>query len=277
MCARRREPATDVPGLERGIAILRLFRRDRTRLTAPEVAAELAIPRSTVHRLLQSLETLGLLRQEPRGVFALGPGVLSLGFEYLASLDVVEVANPVLARLREEIACSTHLAVLDRTHVVFISRHAARSAVSSSFGPGFTVPAHVTLIGRLMLGDLDRKALAALYSGVKLVAAGPNAPATLDELATRIEAERRRGYGIADSASASSQFPRGMVAISAPVRGAEGRVVAGINATTVSGAFSAAEIRGRLKDRVLAAAREISALLGAQPARPSSSRAPRRG
>lgn len=277
MCARRREPATDVPGLERGIAILRLFRRDRTRLSAPEVAAELGIPRSTVHRLLQSLETLGLLRQEPRGVFALGPGVLSLGFEYLASLDVVEVANPVLARLRDEIACSTHLAVLDRTNVVFVYRHPARSAVSSSFGPGFTVPAHAALIGRLLLGDLDRESLGALYRGVKLVAAGPNAPATLDALAMRIEADRVRGYGISDSNSASSLFPRGMVAISAPVRDARGRIAAAINATTVSGAFSAAEIRGRLKDEVIGAAGEISALLGAAPAQPSSSRAPRRG
>ena len=277
MCARRREPATDVPGLERGIAILRLFRRDRARLAAPDVAAELGIPRSTVHRLLLGLETLGLLRQEPRGVFALGPGVLSLGFEYLASLDIVEVANPVLARLRDEIGCSTHLAVLDRTSVVFVSRHPVRAGVSSGFGVGFSVPAHAALIGRLLLGDLDRAALGALYHGVKLVDAGPNAPATLDALAARIEVERARGYGISDSNSASSLFPRGMIAISAPVLDARGRIPAAINATTVSGAFSAAEIRGSLKDRVLAAAREISSLLGAQPARRASPRAPTRG
>jgi DNA-binding IclR family transcriptional regulator len=277
MCARRREPATDVPGLERGIAILRLYRRDRSRLSAPEVAAELAIPRSTVHRLLQALEALGLLRQAPRGVFALGPGVLSLGFEYLASLDVVEVAGPVLARLRDETGCSTHLAVLDRTSVVFVSRHPVRAAVSSGFGVGFTVPAHAALIGRLLLGDLDREALGALYRGVRLVDAGPNAPATLDALAVRIKADRESGYGISDSNSASSLFPRGMVAISAPVRDASGRIAAAINATTVSGAFSPAEIRARLKDRVLAAAAEISALLGAAPARRAPSRAPRRG
>jgi DNA-binding IclR family transcriptional regulator len=277
MSARRREQATDVPGLERGIAMLRLFRRDRTRISAPEIAAELAIPRSTVHRLLQGLEALGLLKQAPRGVFALGPGVLSLGFEYLASLDVVEVAGPVLARLRDDIGCSTHLAVLDRTSVVFVSRYPVRAAVSSGFGVGFTVPAHAALIGRLLLGDLDREALGALYRGVRLVDAGPNAPATLDALAVRIKADRESGYGISDSNSASSLFPRGMVAISAAVRDASGRIAAAINATTVSGAFSPAEIRARLKDRVLAAAAEISSLLGAAPARRAPSRAPRRG
>ena len=237
--------ATDVPGLERGIAILRLYRRDRTKLAPPEVAAELDIPRSTVHRLLRSLETLGLLREEADGAFALGPGVLALGFEYLASLDLAEGAGPVLARLRDEIGCSTHLAVLDRANIVFIARYPARSAVSSSFGVGFTAPARQTLIGRLLLGDPDRRLA--------------------------------RGYGISDSSSAGSLFPKGMVAISAPVHGPQGQIVAGINATTVSAAFSAAEIRGRLKDRVLAAAREISALLGAPRARRASSTAPRRG
>jgi len=139
------------------------------------------------------------------------------------------------------------------------------------------VPAHAALIGRLLLGGLDRAGLEALYHGVKLADVGPNAPTTLDALASRIEAERARGYGISDSNSASSLFPRGMIAISAPVRDARGQIPAAINATTVSGAFSAAEIRGSLKDRVLAAANEISSRLGGQPARPASSRAPTRG
>jgi DNA-binding IclR family transcriptional regulator len=223
--------ATDVPGLERGIAILRLFRRDRTHLAPPEVAAELGIPRSTVHRLLRSLETLGLLREEADGRFALGAGVLALGFEYLASLDLAEVAGPVLARLRDQAGCSTHLAVLDRANVVFIARYPARAAVQSSFGVGFTVPARKTRIGRLLLGE------------------------PLPD-----------GYVISDSLSTGSLFPKGMVAISAPVRGADGAIVAGINATTVAGAFSDATIRGALKDRILAAATEISSLLGAPAA-----------
>jgi DNA-binding IclR family transcriptional regulator len=223
---------TDVPGLERGIAILRLFRRDRTRLAPPEVASELGIPRSTVHRLLRSLETLGLLKEDANGGFALGAGVLALGFEYLASLDLAEVAGPVLAKLRDQIGCSTHLAVLDRANVVFIARYPARAAVSSSFGVGFTVPARRAVIGRLLLGE-----------------------------------QLPGGYGVSDSMSAGSLFPKGMVAISAPIRGADGTVIAAINATTVAGAFPDAAIRGGLKDGVLAAAAEISALLGA-PAKP---------
>ena len=220
-------PPGDVPGLERGIAILRLLRRDRRSLSAPQVAAELRLPRSTVHRLLQSLVGLNLLRRQGDGAYALGPAVLALGFEYLASLDIVELAGPVLARLRDDIGCSTHLAVLERSNVLFVARYAVRSAVSSSFGIGFSAPARETAIGRLLLGELKRE------------------------------------FAISDSMS-TSIFPRGMIAISAPVRDARGRTVAAMNATTVMGAFSAKEIRGPLKDKVVAAAAEISVQLGAQ-------------
>ena len=221
-------PAGDVPGLERGIAILRLLRRDRRAIGAPEVSAELGLPRSTAHRLLQSLVGLGLLRRQADGAYALGPAVLSLGFEYLASLDIVELAGPVLARLRDEVGCSTNLAILEHDNVLFVARYAVRSAVSSSFGIGFSAPARETAIGRLLLGEL------------------------------------KRDFAISDSAS-SKIFPRGMIAISAPVRDARGRIPAAINATTVMGAFSDREIRGRVKDAVLAAAGEISVQLGATP------------
>lgn len=104
---------------------------------------------------------------------------------------------------------------------------------------------------------------AAPYAGVRLEAGGPNVPTTLRALERRIARKRARGYGISDSLSASSLFPRGMIAVSAPVRGAEGRILAAINATMVAGVFNRAQIRGPLKDQVLGAAGEISSLLGA--------------
>ncbi len=105
-----------VPGLERGLNILRLFSRARRAISAPEMARELGIPRSTVFRLAQTLEAMGFLRRLDNGRdYALGPAVLSLGFEYLGSLDLVELANPVLARLRDQTGCSAHLAIRSGT------------------------------------------------------------------------------------------------------------------------------------------------------------------
>ena len=56
-----------VPALERGLNILRLFKRARPSISPPEMARELTIPRSTVHRLVRTLEQMGFLRRVDRG------------------------------------------------------------------------------------------------------------------------------------------------------------------------------------------------------------------
>jgi DNA-binding IclR family transcriptional regulator len=253
---------TSVPGLDRGIAILRLFHRDRPLLGAPQVAVELGIPRSTVHRLLTALVELGLLRRDAGGLFALGAGVLGIGFEYLASLDIVELSNPVLARLRDATDWSTHLTILDGTSVIYLSRHPSRSAVSSNIHVGSSLPAHATIMGRLMLGGLDRDQLRTLYPGRTLPPAGAETPTTLAALEGLIAADRARGYAVS-----SGFFESGVLAVAAPVYDGQGRIVAAINATALASAADAETLNGTLKDEIVAAAREISALLGApQPA-----------
>jgi DNA-binding IclR family transcriptional regulator len=253
---------TGVPGLERGIAILRLFRRDRPQLAAPQIAAELGIPRSTVHRLLTALVELGLLRRDAGGVFALGPGVLGLGFEYLASLDIVELSNPVLARLRDATECSTHLSILEGTSVIYLSRHPSRSAVSSNIHVGSSLPAHAAIMGRVLLGGLDRDALRALYPGQTLPPVGAETPTTFAALEALVAADRARGYAVS-----TGFFESGVVAVAAPVFDGGGRIVAAINATALASVVDGETLNGRLKDEIVAAAHEISALLGApQPA-----------
>lgn len=96
-----------VPGLVRGIQVLRLFNAERTRISAPEMARELGIPRSTVFRIAQTLEHLQLLsRTRSEQGYTLGIGVLALGFDYLAGLDLTDVAREPLQTLRDATGCS---------------------------------------------------------------------------------------------------------------------------------------------------------------------------
>jgi DNA-binding IclR family transcriptional regulator len=174
-----RRPA-NVPALERGLEILRLFNRSRTMISPPEIACELGIPRSTVHRLAVVLEHMGFLRRVERGsAYSLGPAVLSIGFEYLSSLDIVQLSNPVLARLRDETDCSTQLGVRNGTDVVYLSRHASLAGVTSNVSVGSVLPAHATVMGRVMLADLSRRERATLYGTRKLQAYTEHTPNTL--------------------------------------------------------------------------------------------------
>jgi DNA-binding IclR family transcriptional regulator len=215
-----------VPGLERGVAILRLFRRGRPCLSAPQIAAELAIPRSTLHRLLAVLVDLDLLRRTDDDRFALATGVLTLGHACLASLDVVGLADGVLADLRDATGWSTHLAIRRERSVVYLLRHASRAAVTTNITVGTTLPAHATLMGRMLLSALEPAALRSLYAGVELAARGPETPRTVPALETLIAADRERGYAVGQGF-----YERGVAAVAAPVRDRSLNVVAAINAT----------------------------------------------
>jgi DNA-binding IclR family transcriptional regulator len=253
---------SQVPGLERGLNILRLFRRDRAAIGAPEMARELGIPRSTVHRLVQTLEEMGFLhRTEHGGAYALGPAVLTIGFEYLGSLDIVQLSNPVLARLRDATNYSTHLAVRNGTEIVYLSRHASRATIASNVSVGSALPAHATVIGRVILADLGEAELAALYPGKRLKTYTEHTPATLAALMKLLADDRERGY-----ACSTSFYESGVTSVAAPVRDRSGRVVASISAVTVEVTLDEDFVRGPLKDRVVAAAAEISELLGASDA-----------
>jgi DNA-binding IclR family transcriptional regulator len=255
------EARASVPALERGLNILRLFKRSRAAISPPDMARELGIPRSTVHRLVLALEEMGFLRRvEGGGSYALGPAVLNIGFEYLGSLDIVELSNPVLARLRDETNCSTHLAIRSGTDVVYLSRHASRATITSNVSVGSVLPAHATVIGRVMLADLAHDELAALYRGRALERFTGHTPTTLGALETLLDEDRRAGHAIS-----RSFYERGVTSVAAPVRDGTGRVVAAINAVAVDPAAESF-VRGDLKDRVVAAAAALSAMLGA-PAR----------
>src|ERR1700726_4267168 len=91
-----------VPALAQGLGILSLFSGAQRSFTAPEIAKRLSLPRTKVFRLLQTLLSMAYLRcEEDERHLSLGPAVATRGFESLAPLDMVEVAQPILQRLRD--------------------------------------------------------------------------------------------------------------------------------------------------------------------------------
>jgi DNA-binding IclR family transcriptional regulator len=249
---------TTVPGLERGLKLLRLFRRTRPSITPPEIAHELKIPRSTVHRLLQTLEEMEFLRRADGGAYVLGPAVLSIGFEYLSSLDIVQLSNPVLSQLRDKTQSSAHLAVLHGTDIVYLSRHPSPSAVTSNVSIGTRLPAHATVMGRVLLADLSSPALHALYKDKPLQRFTPKTPTTIASLERLLLEDRRLGYVIG-----SSYYERGVTSVAAPVRDHIGKVIAAINVAIVDTLVDESAVYGKITAETCAAAASISAMMGA--------------
>lgn len=155
-----------VPGLERGLRILAEFSAREPVLGAPELSKRIGIPRTTTFRLLQTLEALGFLeRVNGDRYFRLGVGVLRLGFEYLNSLELTDLGTPVLERLRDATGLSTHLLIRDQRDVVFVAKAQSNTSMFGSVKVhvGTRLPAHATVHGHVLMGDLTRDAMRQLY------------------------------------------------------------------------------------------------------------------
>ena len=193
------------------------------------------------------------MRDSGGRAFRLGPSVLNRGFAYLASLDLVEVARPILKRLRDDTGLSSHMAVRDGRDVVYVARFPARTTIASSVNIGTRFPVHATILGRMLICDFTDAQLAELYPDEQLPRVTEQTPRTHAALAALLVGDRARGY-----ATSQSFFEHGVNAIAAPVRDAQGMVVAAINLTAVDARVTVEDMNGLLKDEVLKASAEIT-------------------
>ncbi|MET3230890.1 UNVERIFIED_ORG: DNA-binding IclR family transcriptional regulator [Burkholderia sp. 1263] len=252
-----------VPGLERGLRILTEFSPREPVLGAPELSKRLKIPRTTVFRLLQTLESLGFLeRADKDRNYRLGVAVLRLGFEYLSSLELTDLGLPIIEALRDETGLTSHIVIRDGRDVVFVAKAQSHAPIFSSVkvNVGTRLPAHATTHGQVLMGDMTLDELKKLYPEPELERFTKQTPVTVDDLYERIRDDARRGFAISESS-----FERGISVVSAPVRNDTGRIVAVITTTIPRHEIGASLLDSGLIDKVRRAAGELSQRLNHRP------------
>jgi DNA-binding IclR family transcriptional regulator len=253
-----------VPGLERGLKILTEFSPREPVLGAPELSKRLKIPRTTVFRLLQTLESLGFLeRADKDRNYRLGVAVLRLGFEYLSSLELTDLGLPILEGLRDATGLTSHILIRDGRDVVFVAKAQSLAPIFSSVkvNVGTRLPAHATTHGHVLMGDLTLDELRALYPEKSLERFTKLTPETVEELYERVREDAERCYAISQSS-----FERGISVVTAPVRNDTGRIVAVIATTIPRPEIGATLFDSGLVDKVRHAASELSRRLNYRPA-----------
>lgn len=249
-----------VPALERGLRLLGEFSRDSRTLDAPELARRLDLPRSTVFRLLNTLESMGFLERIGSGNdYRLGLAVLRLGFEYLSSLELTELGQPVIARLCDAIRYPCNIVVRDGRSIVYVAKVTPPTPLTSSVRVGTRLPAHATVLGRILLEDLTLPELRALYPEEHLEVFSGSTPKTVLDLFNMVEVDRQRGYVLGEGFYEAS-----ISTIAAPVRDSSSRIIAALGATIPSGHIDESRLE-ELVQCVRASADELSGLLNYQP------------
>jgi DNA-binding IclR family transcriptional regulator len=251
-----------VPALVRGLSILGKLSAANGNPTLSEVAASLGVTRSSAYRLLYTLGHLGFVDYDARTkTYALGPQVLALGYGYLASRDITDVAMPHLERLRDRTGWSAHLGELHNREVVYLARVAARRMISSTVHVGTRLPAHATTMGRILLSGLSDDEIRARYQEDVALPVDLSPFSDIAGLLEQIGVDRANGVVVQNSG-----YEPGVASVAAPIRDVTDRIVGAINVSAVALLISDDELNGPLKDEVVTTAAMISRDLGRQNA-----------
>ena len=225
-----------VRSLERGLSVIRAFDAAHPRQTLSEVARRTELPRAAARRFLLTLVELGYVRTDGRE-FALTPRVLELGYAYLSSTTVAEVAAPHLEQLVQQVHESASVSVLDGTDVVYVARVPTARIMTVAITLGTRFPASATSMGRVLLAALGDHELAG-HLADPLPAPTPTTITDPVELRAELTRVRTAGHCVVDQ-----ELEQGLRSIAVPVRGRSGAVVAAMNVSTQAARRSAAALR----------------------------------
>jgi DNA-binding IclR family transcriptional regulator len=205
--------ASTVRAVDRAIAILQCFTADKPALSVLEIQKRVGLSRPTLYRLLQTLAASGLIKAEgdPQR-FRLAHGVMELAHVWLAGLDKVDVARPVLEQLREATGETAALFVLREQKRICVLELESHHALTIARGVGDTGDITLGASGKAILAYLDEKRRDAILDQV-------TNKARRAELTRALEVVRSRGYAV----SYGEVFV-GAVALAAPTFNHNGEV-----------------------------------------------------
>jgi IclR family pca regulon transcriptional regulator len=245
--------AHHVQSLERGLAVIKAFHADAAELTLSDVARATGLTRAAARRFLLTLTDLGYVRTDGK-YFSLTARVLELGYAYLSSMTLPEVAQPHLERLSSEVRESSSVSVLEGTDIVYVARVAVSRIMTVSINVGTRFPAYATSMGHVLLAGLSPAELDAYFLVASLDRLTDRTMTSADRLRAELGKVGGQGWAMVDQ-----ELEEGLRSVAAPIHDRHGVVVAAVNLSTHASRTTAESVRTGLVPPLLTAARAIEA------------------
>jgi IclR family pca regulon transcriptional regulator len=252
MTPRDDRPGDFIQSLERGLSVINSFSRQTPSQTLSEVGERTGLTRATARRVLLTLSELGYVAQSGRS-FSLTPKVLDLGYSYLSSFRIVDLAQPAMERLVDEVRESSSMSVLDGSEIVYVARVPTTRIMTISLALGSRLPAYPTSMGRVLLAGLPENEFEEYLSTTTLERLTPHTITDPAEFRATISRCREQGHALVDQ-----ELEEGVRSIAAPVHNGRGRVIAAVNLSCHASRVDIDRMLEEFKPRLLEAASEIS-------------------
>ena len=208
----------------KALTVLQAFSYDQPVIGVSELARKLGMGKSSVHRILSTLLEAGFVQKTPDDRYRLGLKLYELGQQVVSSIELREVAHPVLERLRNDTGETVHLAVLEGTDVVYVDRFESPSTLRMFSRVGRRMPAHSTSSGKCMLAFGTPAATEAVLNG-GLQRRGPRGITTKATFVDALLKIRSDGYCVS-----VEEGEVGVMSIGAPIFGHDGTCIAAVSA-----------------------------------------------
>jgi len=207
--------------LIKGLQILKCFSPEAQQRGVTELAARLNLAKSTVSRIVRSLEMEGFLcRAAGSGKYQLGLVLWGLGnLAFERSRGLVQVARPYLEELVTRTKESAQTVILDGIECVRLDKIEAPQAVRAYMSVGGRFPAHVSASGQVLLAYQPESTISALIKQ-GLRAYTPRTITNGDELQRQLRQIRKQGYAVNEG-----QYRDDVGGFGAPVRDTTGMVI----------------------------------------------------
>ncbi len=239
-------------GLARGLSILKAFGPDNRPIGNAEIAKRVDLPKATVSRLTFTLTELGYLNYDDDiGRYSLGPGILTLGYDVMAQMEIRDVARPYMQELADYADASVYLGVPNETEMIYIEACRTPASMAIRLGVGSRVPMANTGMGRAYLAALPEGDLKVILNQIA-PEYGDDWPTIDANMQTALLLARNRGYAINTGDWISEAHSAG-----AAIRRADGYPIYAINIGGLRSIITKERLENDLGPRVLGVARQI--------------------
>ena len=261
-----------VQSVERTFAIIEAL-KERGALGIAELAEQLSLDRSTVHRLLSTLRHLGYVNQDPETLkYSNSLKFFDIGNSVQRSFGLAVTARPFMKALADETGEGVNLAVLQSYCMVYLEKIESSATISVNVPLGAYIPAYCTGLGKMLLSGLPDEEIRAVFSDsderavrgrtsdhLKIRRYTDRTLAGVEALCAELKKIREQGYSVDDE-----EYVEGLYCMAAPVRSFSGQIVAAMSVAVplLGRGTQFRRKRESILPRLIAAANGVSAALG---------------
>ena len=252
-----------VNSIIKAVRILDLL-KSRGSLSYAEILKQMSLPKSTLFKILSTLESEELVRKDQDSArYQLGVRLIEWGSGARSQLEIRKIARPFMKKLCDALDCTVHLTVMTHGEVLPIESFESGNTYWHHFsfpgGVGIPAPLHATGAGKAILAFMSAEEIESTIGQKPLEKYTEHTITDADRLRAELEVIRRRGYATTDG-----EHDEMVRSVAAPIRDHAGQVIASLSALGLVSRFGLERLP-EIALSVVEAAQEISRLFGYVP------------